>query len=84
MTSFLLARQVDAPNSNASLAARRGNLAGILHGRPVTEYTTGKTCHGKHARVEQALLEARSRVNYPSVDDLFSLELMLTPTTNLA
>ena len=47
--------QVDAPNSSASLAARRGKLAGILHGRPVTEKTTGKTCHGKHARVEQAL-----------------------------
>ena len=44
-----------APDSSAALAARPGNLAGILHGRPVTENTIGKTCHGRHTRVEQAL-----------------------------
>ena len=47
--------QVDTPNSSASLAARRGNLGGILRGRPVTENTTGKACHEKHAHVKQAL-----------------------------
>ena len=46
---------MDDTNSSDSLAARRGKIAGILHGRPVMENTTGKTRHGKHARVKQAL-----------------------------